>query len=327
MRTHRLPLIVFPLASLGLIACAEGELVPGDDDDGGPPFDVAALACEHDYVNERLGGVHYWLLDLQAGGSFEQTFPNTTADRVTGTYDAETGALSATVTFDEGYKAIGETVEGTVIFESDGDAQASTTATTTYLDGFVEVSERFSVVEGCVRTTDVAHTDRDGEAMAGTIVTTFTGPMTADETIDASIGDDISVVFASDLHEDYSRTDDTTYDDGTTTPSPDQIAQRTMFGDGTGEGTYTNHRDDGGTQEGTWTYHADGDQDGDWEVTIPDAPFDPFAWGETTHQLDGSGSSDYTRMTMQGDEVICHSEWDADDHGFTECDDGFYEEY
>lgn len=314
-------------AVLGLLACTEGELVPGDDDGGGPPFDLDALACEHDFVNERLGGVHYWLLDLQADGHFEQGFPNTPADRVVGTYDRDTGALSATVTYDDGYKAVEELVEGTVVFQVDGDSEAELTGTTTYLDGFVEIAERASTVAACQRVTTMSTVDRGGEAVAGTIATTFTGPMTAEETIDATIGDDVEVAYDSLLHEDYSRDDDLVYEDLTTAPSPDQVLERTMLGDGSGTGSYVRQREDGGTQEGTLTYLANGDQHGPWEIHIPDAPYDPFAWGETTNYLDGSGETDYVRLTLQGEEVTCHGEWGADGHGYTECDDGSYEEY
>jgi len=271
--------------------------------------------------------VHYWLLELKADGTFEQTFPNTPADRVIGTYAVETGALSATVAYDEGYQSVEQTVEGTVTFEEDGDSTGTTTATTTDLDGFVEVAEHATALTGCERTLAFSFTDRDDEVVAGTIETIFTGAMTADETVEATLGEDLSVTYDSALHDDYSRTDEMTIDDATTEPSPDQIAERTMAGDGTGYGTYTAHRDDGGTQEGDWTYLANGDQTGSWEMSFPDAPYDPFAWGATTHYLDGAGESDYTRMTMQGEEVACHSEWDADGAGFTECDDGTYETF
>jgi len=47
MRHPWLPILT--TLALALVACTEGELVGGDDDDAGaPPFDLEALACEHD---------------------------------------------------------------------------------------------------------------------------------------------------------------------------------------------------------------------------------------------------------------------------------------
>jgi len=332
-------MFLFLFLGFGLVAC-EGSGSIGDDDDSAAgddddddaagaelPFDLDALACEHAFVNERLGGVHYWLLDLQADGSFTAGFPNTTGDVVEGTYDPETGALSASMTFDEGYSLVTEELSGTVVFETNGDAEGEFTSIRTHLDGFVEEQTRSSSVVGCVRTVTGSYLDRDGELVSGDIVTTFTGSMTADETVEATLGEDQVTSRTSELFEDFTRADSMVVDDVTTDVNPDQQVERVMEADGSGFGTYVSFRDDGGQIDGERQYHRNGDQEEDWEMTLPQSPINPYAWGHTNRYLDGSGDSDYTRYGAQGEEVHCTSEWDADGSGHTECDDGTNEEF
>ncbi len=324
------------LFGFGLVACDEsGSLgddddAVGDDDDttgAQPPFDLDGLSCEHAFVNERLGGVHYWLLELQADGSFAADFPNTAGDVVEGTYDRETGAITAVMSFDDGYSLVTEELDGTVMFEANGDSEGEFSSTRTHLDGFVEEQTRNSSVVGCVRTVTGAYHDRDGELVSGEIVTTFTGDETADETMAATLGEDVLMSRTSELFEDYTRADLVVVDDVTTGVEPDQQTERVMEGDGSGAGTYVNQREEGGEITGDRLYHRDGDQEEDWEMTLPDAPINPYAWGHTNRYLDGSGGSEYTRYGAQGVEVHCTSEWGADGHGSTQCDDGTYEEF
>lgn len=313
---------------LALTGCPGGVTIDDDDDDvAGPPFDVEALSCEHAFVNERVGGLHYWLLDLQADGSFEASFPNSPGDAVTGTYDVATGALTASVTFDAGYKVTGEEVEGTVTFEGNGDMTAETTVVFTYLDGFVETQQRTSQQVGCIRGVEYTSEDRHGDAVTLAVETEITGDMTADETVDGDLGGHTTLHFQSQLNEDFSRDDAIEYDDLETAAAPDQEIDRTLLGDGTGSGTYVALRDEGRIIAGEWDYHANGDYEGDWELDVPDAPTNPVAWGHTYNSLDLSGSSEYTRLGQGGVEVQCTSEWDTEGHGLTECDDGTYEEF
>ncbi len=327
------------MAMMAMAAMMSGSVLGGcpgdididgdDDDDGGaqPPFDLDALSCEHDFVNERLGGLHYWLLDLQPDGTFEANFPSSPGDTVSGTYDEASGALSATVTFDEGYKITGEEVTGTVTFESNGDMTADTTVTLTYVDGFVELQERSSQQVGCTREVEYGYVDRRGDAIAVSVLTTATGAMTAEETVDADMGGHSAVHIASQLNDDFSRDDAMEIDDLETEPSPDQELDRTILGDGSGSGTYVTQRDGGRVMTGGWDYYPDGDQEGDWEMEDPNSPVSPIAWGHTYNALDLSGSTEYTRLGPGGTEVHCTSEWDSEGHGATECDDGTYEEF
>lgn len=330
MCTHRFGLSAAILLALVLASPGcPGDLTLDDDDAGGGelPFDLDALSCEHDFVNERLGGVHYWLLELGPDGSFEAEFPNSVGDRVIGTLDAGTGVLSATVTFDDGYKIVDELVAGTFTFEPDGDMTAESTVTMTYLDGFVEVQDRQSALTACMRTADYTSTDRRDETVTVSVETTFIGDMTALETVDGDIGGHTEVSFGSVLNEDYSRDDAITHDDLETPPSPDQEVERTMEADGSGHGTFVAVREQERMMIGAWDYHRDGDYEGDWELNDPDAPTNPVAWGHTINHLDGSGSMAYTRFGPGGTEVECTSEWDADGHGSTDCDDGTHEEF
>jgi hypothetical protein len=319
------------LFGFGLVACDEGGTLGDDDDDdttgAQPPFDLDALSCEHAFVNERLGGVHYWLLDLQQDGSFTAIFPNTTGDLVEGTYDGETGAITAVMSFDDGYSLVTEELDGTVLFEANGDAEGEFSSTRTHLDGFVEEQVRTSSVVGCVRTVTGSYHDRDGELVSGEIVTTFTGDRTADEIMEADLGEDVTMSRTSELFEDFTRADSLAVDDVTTDVQPDQQTERVMEADGSGFGTYVNQRDDGGEIAGERQYHRDGDQEEDWEMTLPAAPVNPVAWGQTNRYLEGSGDSEYTRLGADGSEVHCTSEWGTDGHGSTQCDDGTSEEF
>ncbi len=331
MRDSILAILAMSIAitSLALAGCPGGVTLGDDDDDdgGAPPFDVETLSCEFDYLNERLGGLHYWLADLQADGSFQATFPSSPGDTVTGTYAASTGALSASMTYDEGYKVTTQEAEGTVTFQSNGDMTAETTVTLTYLDGFVETQQRSSQQVGCIRSVSYTSEDRRGDATAVTAETVFTGAMTADETVDGDIGGLTTIQFQSQLNEDFTRDDSIVYDDLETDASPDQEIERTILGDGSGAGTYVAQRGEGRVTTGDWDYHADGDYEGDWEMDVPDAPTNPVAWGHTYNHLDLSGSMEYTRLGPGGVEVQCTSAWDSDGHGVTECDDGTHEEY
>ena len=326
--TPTIPAIL--ILTLALAGCP-AEVDVGDDDDhggGSPPFDVSALSCEHDYVNERLGGLHYWLADLEADGSFTASFPNTPGDTVTGTYDAATGALSATVSYDEGYKLVSQTVEGTVTFDANGDMTGQTTATLTYLDDFVEIQQRSAEQVGCVRNASYTSEDRHGDAVSVNAETTFTGAATADEAIDGELGDLTRISLLSELNEDYSRDDTIEYDALDTEPDPDQEVERTLLGDGSGSGSYVSLRDEGRVVVGTWDYYPSGDYEGDWEMEAPDAPTSPVAWGHTYNNLDLSGWSEYTRLGgPAGGEVNCTSEWDSDGAGVLDCDDGTHEEF
>ncbi|MDP7112215.1 MAG: hypothetical protein QGH45_09635, partial [Myxococcota bacterium] len=287
-----------------------------------------ALSCEHDFVNERLGGLHHWLADLDADGSFSASFPNTPGDTVTGTYDVGTGALIGSVTHDEGYKLVSRTVEGIVTFDTNGDMTGQTTVTLTYLDGFAEIQERDSQQVGCVRSVSYTSADRHGDAVSVTAETTFTGPMTADEAIEGELGETTEISFVSTLNEDYSRDDTIEYDTLDTEPDPDQEVERTLLGDGSGSGSYVSLRDEGRVVAGTWDYYPSGDYEGDWEMEAPDAPSNPVAWGHTYHNLDLSGWSEYTRLGgPAGGEVNCVSEWDSDGSGVLDCDDGTHEEF
>lgn len=331
MRETRMAILAMSVLVTGLTlaGCPGGVTIDdGDDDDAaGPPFDPAALSCEHAYVNERVGGLHYWLLDLQSDGTFQATFPNSPGDTVTGTYDVATGSLTASVTFDEGYKITSEEVEGTVTFEANGDMTAETTAVLTYLDGFVETQLRSSQQVGCTRDVEYTSEDRHGDAVTIAVETTMTGDMTANETVDGDLGGHTTVHFQSQLNEDFSRDDAIVYDDLETEASPDQELDRTLLGDGSGSGTYVAQRGEGRVMIGDWDYHPDGDYEGDWELESPDAPTNPVAWGHTYNALDLSGSSEYTRLGPGGIEVHCTSEWDTEGHGATDCDDGTHEEF
>jgi len=312
-------------ATVLLAACDESGTM-GNGDPGGPPFDLDGLACEHPFVNERLGGVHYWLVELDEDGAFEATFPNTATDRVVGSYDSQTGALSATITFDDGYAVDSEEIEGTVQFEADGDSSGTYTAIRTYRDGWIEEQERTASVQGCTREVSWSYLDRAGDLVEVAVTTTFTSEMTADETAEGTASDGRSVTYDSELLADFSRADHIVMEDDATAVSPDQVTDRVILGDGSGTGTYVSYREDDGHIDGDWEYHADGDQEGDWEMTLPSAPQNPVGWGHTIHRLDGSSESDYTKLTAGG-EVDCHSEVDVYGHGFTECDDGTYEEF
>ena len=330
MRDPTLAILSILILAGCLAGCpAEVSLDDDDDDDGGggAPFDTSALACEHDFVNERLGGLHYWLAVLAADGSFTAAFPNTPGAEVTGTYDLASGALAASLSYDEGYKVVSQEVEGTVTFETDGDMSGELTATLTYLDGFVEVQQRSSQLVGCARSVTYTSEDRNGEAVSVAVETTFTGAMTADETVAGTVGEQTEVSFVSQLNQDYSRDDAIEHDDLETDPSPDQVLDRTLLGDGSGSGTYVTERDQGRRVAGDWDYYPGGDYEGDWEMEAPDAPTNPIAWGHTYNALDLSGWSEYTRIGPGGVEVNCTSEWESDGSGVLDCDDGTHEEF
>jgi len=321
--------ILATLTTLALAACdATGTL--GDDDDdadpGGLPFDLGGLACEHAFVNERLGGIHFWLLEMDEDGAFEAAFPNTATDAVVGTYDAETGALFATVSYDDGYALDSEEIEGTVHFETDGDASGSITATRAYRDGWVDEQARTVTLQGCERVVSLSYLDRAGDFVQVEITTSFTGDMTAEEAVEGSSSDGLSITYDSDLMDDYTRSDHMVMDDSATELSPDQVTDRVMLADGSGSGIYVSYREDDGQIDGFWDYHADGDQEGDWEMSVPAAPQNPVAWGHTSRYLDGTSESDYTKLTAGG-EVDCHSEVDVHGNGFAECSDGTSEEF
>ncbi len=305
----------------------EGEVGGIGGESGSPPFDAAALSCEFDYVNERLGGVHYWLLELDGDGNFTAGFPNQAADTITGQFDTASGALTAEMTYDEGYEIIGATVNGTLTFAEDGDLEGELTYLFTDRDGWVEEQSHLLAQEGCERRTELSFVNRDGEAVHAEITTTFTTSMTADEVIEGSVGDDGQVRYESVLYEDFTREDHIEMDDQATETEPDQVVDRIMQPDGSGEGDYVTQREEGGSTSGNWVYDRNGDQEGDWQIESPQAPTNPVAWGHTVHYLDGSGESEYTRLGGQGDEIHCTSEWAADGSGTLDCDDGTHEEF
>ena len=141
------------------------------------------------------------------------------------------------------------------------------------------------------------------------------------------MGEDLTATYTSELFEDFTRHDVVVVEDVTTDVTPDQETDRVMEADGSGAGTYLTLREEGGQIDGDRLYHRDGDQEEDWEMTLPQSPINPYAWGHTNRYLDGSGDSEYTRHGAQGEEVHCTSEWGTDGHGQTECDDGTYEEF
>lgn len=321
-----LRVLVGLIGVFSMLGC-EGELGGTGGESGTPPFDTSALSCEYDFVNDRLGGVHYWLLGMDGDGNFTASYPTTAADTVTGHWDAHTGALTADITYDDGYQLTGAAVSGSLTFTTDGELDGELSYQFTYRDGWVEDQQHVIVVLGCERFTEMTLLNRDGESVMAEITTTFTGSKTADEVIEGTVGDDGQVHYESSLYEDYTRGDQIEMDDLSTEMSPDQILERVTQPDGSGVASYVTEREDGGSTTGNWIYDRDGDQEGDWEIESPQAPANPVAWGHTIQYLDGSGESEYSRQGAQGTTVQCTSEWAADGSGTLDCDDGTHEEF